>query len=89
MLTEYGPAPEPETVAVTAPPAEAETVAVTVTAADHEPTSVLPSDVEPAASDTGAGVEGGVRSATDPPRAPAIPTIVGGWQRITTAGRRR
>ena len=38
---------------------------------------VLPNDVVPEASDTGAGVEGGVRSA-DAPLAPAIPTIVGG-----------
>ena len=56
--TEYGPAPEPETVAVTAPPDEAVTVATTVTDADQLPTSVEPSDVEPEASDTGAGVEG-------------------------------
>jgi hypothetical protein len=63
MLTLYGPAPEPVTVATGEEPSEPETLAVTVTAADQLPIAVDPSDVDPAASDTGDGGRGAVKSA--------------------------
>jgi hypothetical protein len=70
--TEYGPAPEPVTVAVGGDPDEAVTVAVTVTEADHDPIEVDPSEVVPDASETGTGGSGAVRSGgTAPPPAAA------------------
>jgi hypothetical protein len=73
--TEYGPAPEPVTVAVGGDPLEAVTVAATVTEADHDPIEVLPRAVVPEASDTGTGGMGAVRSGPLPPPPPAAAPI--------------
>lgn len=67
MDTEYGPAPEPETVTVGVLLSVPSAAATTVTDALHEPIAVLPSAVVPEASDTGAGAAGPVRSGALPP----------------------